>query len=87
MADKEKFLKCDCHGEGMLVTKFDDEPVFYFSYWRQGLDPVKLTWWMRLKLCWMVLVKGNYYEDEIILNKETATELADWIKENNDGNV
>jgi hypothetical protein len=42
MADKEKFLKCDCHGEGMLVTKFDDEPVFYFSYWRQGLDPVTI---------------------------------------------
>lgn len=87
MADKEKFIKCDCHGEGMLITKFDDEPNFYFSFWRQGLDPVRLTFWMRLKLCYMVLFKGQYFEDEIILNEKTANELVKWIKENNDGNV
>lgn len=87
MADQEKFIKCDCHGEGMLITKFDDEPCFYFSFWRQGLDPVKLTWWMRLKLCWMALTKGNYYEDQVILNEKSAKELAEWIKENNNGNV
>ena len=83
MADQEKFIKCDCHGEGMLITKFDDESCFYFSFWRQGLDPVKLTWWTRLKLCWMTLTKGNYYEDQLILNKESAKELAEWINENN----
>lgn len=87
MADKEKFFKCDCWGEGMLVTKFDDEPNFYFSYWRQGLDPVRLTFWMRLKLCYLALFKGQFYEDEVILNEKTANELANWIKENNNGNV
>jgi hypothetical protein len=79
MADREKFIKCDCWGEGMLITKFDDEEELYFSYWRQGIDPIKLSWWMRLKLCWMALAKGNYYEDQVILNKEKATELAVWI--------
>ena len=66
----------------MLVTKFSDEPNFYFSYWRQGLDPVKLSFWMRLRLCYLALFKGQYFEDEIILNEKTANELADWIKEN-----
>jgi len=83
MADKEKFIKCDCYGEGMLITKFDDEPCFYFSFWRQGLDPVKLTFWMRLKLCYLALFKGQYYEDEVILNEKSAKELADWLNENN----
>jgi hypothetical protein len=79
MADKQKFIQCDCYGEGLLITKFDDEEELYFSYWRQGIDPIKLSWWMRLKLCWMVLTKGNYYEDQVIINKEKSKELADWI--------
>jgi hypothetical protein len=79
MADKEKFIKCDCHSEGMLVTKFDDEEELYFSYWREGINPIKLSWWIRLKLCWMVLTKGNVYDDQVILNKEKAIELASWI--------
>jgi len=83
MADQEKFIKCDCHSEGMLITKFDDEEELYFSFWREGLDPVKLTWWMRLKVCYLALFKGNYYEDQIILNKEKSKELADWINKNN----
>ena len=83
MADKQKFIQCDCYGEGLLITKFDDEGELYFSYWRQGIDPIKLSWRMRLKLCYLALFKGNYYEDQIILNKEKSKELADWINENN----
>ena len=79
MADREKFIKCDCHGEGILITKFDDEEEMYFSYWRQGINPIKLSWWMRLKLCWMALTKGNVYDDQVILNKEKAIELASWV--------
>ena len=79
MADREKFIKCDCHSEGMLVTKFDDGEEIYFSYWREGINPIKLSWWMRLRLCWMVLTKGNVYNDQVILNKEKAVELASWL--------
>ena len=84
MADKEKFIKCDCWGEGMLITKFDGEEEMYFSYWRQGINPIKLSWWMRLKLCWMVLTKGNVYDDQVVLNKGKAMELALWIQEEHD---
>ena len=84
MADREKFIKCDCHSEGMLITKFDDEEEMYFSYWRDGINPVKLSFWMRLKLCYLALFKGNYYDDQVILNKEKAMELALWIQEEHD---
>ena len=84
MADKQKFIQCDCWGEGMLVTKFDDEEEMYFSYWRQGINPIKLPWRMRLKLCWMVLTKGNVYDDQVVLNKEKAMELALWIQDEHD---
>ena len=84
MADREKFFKCDCYSEGMLITKFDDEEEMYFSYWRDGINPVKLSFWMRLKLCYLALFKGNYYDDQVILNKEKAMELALWIQEEHD---
>ena len=63
----------------MLLTKFDDEEEIYISYWREGINPVKLTWWMRLKLCWMALTKGNYYGDQLILNKQKVGELGSWL--------
>ena len=81
VADKEKFIKCDCWSEGMLITKFDDEEEMYFSYWREGINPVKLSFCMRLKLCYLALFKGNYYDDQVILDKEKAMELALWIQE------
>ena len=84
MADREKFIKCDCHGEGILVTKYDDEEEMYFSYWREGMNPIKLSWWMRLKLCYLALFKGNFYGDQVILNKEKAMELALWIQDEHD---
>ena len=84
MADREKFIKCDCHSEGILVTKFDDEEEMYFSYWREGINPVKLSLWMRLKLCYLALFKGNYYDDQLILNKEKAMERALWIQDEHD---
>ena len=84
MADREKFIKCDCHSEGILVTKFDDDEEMYFSYWREGINPIKLSWWMRLKLCWLTLTKGNVYTDQVVLNKEKAMELALWIQEEHD---
>ena len=84
MKIREKFIKCSCHSEGVLLTKFDDEEELYISFWREGLNPVKLTWWMRLKLCWMALTKGNYYEDQLILGKEEARQLCTWIQDEYD---
>ena len=79
MADQEKFIKCSCHSEGMLLTKFDDEEEIYVSFWREGITPVKLSWLMRLKLCWMALTKGNYYDDQVILSRQKSVELASWL--------
>ena len=39
MKSREKFIKCSCHSEGMLLTKFDDEEELYVSFWREGLNP------------------------------------------------
>ena len=77
--DSEIFVKCDCHAEGMFVTRFEGEGEFYFSYWGRGITPRNMRLWERVKLCWKVLSTGNAYEDEIILSKDKAGMLAAWI--------
>ena len=84
MKSRKKFIKCSCHGEGMLLTKFDGEEEIYVSFWREGINPVKLTWWMRLKLCYLALFKGNYYDDQLVLSKEEARQLCTWIQDEYD---
>lgn len=84
MESRKKFIKCSCHGEGMLLTKFDGEEEIYVSFWRQGINPLKLTWWMRLKLCYLALFKGNYYDDQLVLSKEEAMKLSLWVQDEYD---
>lgn len=62
-----------------MASNFDAEEEFYLSFWREGINPVKLGWWTRLKLCFLVLFKGNYYDDQVVLDTKTAGELAIWI--------
>jgi hypothetical protein len=85
----EKFFKYGCSesdgdsmgvGEGMLVSKKDDSPEFRFSFWGQGLTPMKLSLWMRLKLCYLALFRGHYFEDEVVLMQGDAYELSEWIR-------
>ena len=62
-----------------MISNFGQDEEFYLSFWREGVNPVKLDWWTRLKLCFLVLFKGNYYEDQVVLDTRTAGELAVWI--------
>lgn len=80
--EKKKFLECSCYSEGILVSKFDDENEFYFSFWSRGINPTKLTAWTRIKLCCKVLFTGQCYGDEVILSQELSKELANFIDKN-----
>lgn len=80
--EKKKFLECSCYSEGMLISKFDDEDQFYFSFWTRGINPTKLTFWSRVKLCCKVLFTGQCYGDEVILSQGSSNELIKFIKEN-----
>lgn len=85
--DAEIFLKCDCHGEAIMVSKFGGEEEFYFSYWGAGVNPKSLRFSDKIKLCWKVLVHGNPYVDEVILNKAKAKELAAFLVANTESPV
>lgn len=77
---REKFFRCSCHGEGMFVSNFEGEEEFYFSYWSCGYRPNgKKSIWQRLEYCWKILMTGEFFIDEIILDKKKAIELTTWI--------
>jgi len=79
MMTETKFIKCECHGEGMGIDYDAEDDYYYFSYWSYGLSNKKLSWKDRLRHCWHVLRKGKAFEDEIILNSKKANELCNWI--------
>tara|TARA_Y100000593_G_scaffold42861_1_gene82058 strand:- start:27012 stop:27350 length:339 start_codon:yes stop_codon:yes gene_type:complete len=81
MADKEKFFKCSCYGEGMFVTRFEDENEYYFSMWSQGYYPRNMSLWQRIKFACKVLWTGEAWEDELVLEPKVVRELSEWIKD------
>ncbi len=80
--DLERFFFCECHGEGMLVTKFAGENQFYFSYWGQGFHPKAQSFWDRIRGCWKIITTGNAYDDELVLSAETAKKMAHFLISN-----
>ena len=73
------FIKCECSGEGLGVDYYEDDGVYYFSYWKSGISNQKLSWKERFRHCWNVLIKGKAFNDEVILTKDKANELVDFL--------
>lgn len=73
-----KFFECSCSSELVAVEKYDDEPEIYMSIYYRGV-PRPMGWKDKLRYCWRILTQGSPYGDQVVFNKETATELADHI--------
>lgn len=80
------YLKCNCHSE-MLVVEVDNDPKwvadpsnpdFNFAFFREG-HGYPLTWLERIRLCWHILIRGQMFYDEIILNRDRAMELVEFL--------
>lgn len=82
MEKQEKFILCECSGEGILMSKFDDEEDIFFSIYSIGNYHPKPSIWYRIGRAWRIIRKGTEYEDQIILSPENARELSNWLIEN-----
>ncbi len=78
----ELFIPCSCHSE-VLRVEYDDG-VFYISTYRSSGRHGFLT---RLQHIWKIIRTGIPWEDDVILYKEAALKLKDYLdlylKENN----
>jgi len=71
-------LSCDCAGEcTQIVLMWDEE------YGELYLDPrpEKVCWQERLRRAWHLLIAGEPWPDSMILERDTARALVQWIAE------
>lgn len=81
----ELFLRCDCHGEAMMVEEWDDISFklqdFYFSYWNSGSQGMSMMWKDRLRVIWKVLTTGRAYSDQVILCRPKVKKLVEYLQQ------
>jgi hypothetical protein len=81
MKEDKILVECQCGSEGITVEHFDDE--IYLSFWvdtwyaeqKSFLDEIL----KRLKIAWTILRKGMYLYQEIILTKDEANRLYEYL--------
>ncbi len=75
------YLKCQCYGS-MLECQYDEEfKDCNITIWQRGRNGV-LSWQNRIRWIWEIIKTGNPWGDDIMLTKEDALKLANYIQEN-----
>lgn len=77
--EKDIFLNCSCHSEGIQILKFEDEEEFYISLWRSGINPQKPSLRTRLKFCFYTLFGAGVSHDEVVLDSKNVKKLITWV--------
>ena len=79
--NKIVFLLCDCKSE-VLVVEYDPsiEMADLAIYENRSAYKNKLSFWQRLRYIYKVLVSGEPYSDQIMLNKAQIKELNTFLK-------
>jgi hypothetical protein len=77
MKEVKKFFECDCGSEVLAVER--DDGYFNFCIFRQIPHPG--NFWQRIRWAVNLLFKGEYYLDDICLNKEKTQELVKFLTE------
>ena len=79
-------LFCECNCEALVITKDEyvnqEFPTFDLAFYSQGIYKEKTSILDRFKFCWKYLKTGKLYNDYLILNKEEAKRLNDYLTEN-----
>jgi hypothetical protein len=84
---------CDCSSEGVLVTRWKDDEYkeIYLSLW--GYRPNYLMDWReRLRHIWRIIKVGYPFDDDVVLNPDSAKALGlklieyadEWIEKKRD---
>jgi hypothetical protein len=82
---KEIFQKCQCSEHQLQVELDDDFPngikEFYFSIW-QKYSGGKMSMKEKKRWCKKIMKDGKPWADNVVLDKESALKIAQFIIEN-----
>lgn len=73
-----EYYECDCGCTILRVEYDEDIGEFFFSTYRGKED--KLPWRYRIQSIIQIIRNGEPYGDEVVLNKDTAKRLVNYIK-------
>lgn len=74
----ERFFTCDCKGEGLLLTKDEEDKSIYFALYGYGVGyKPKPSLWDRIKYAWYHIKTGKKYADCITMDYQKANEVRD----------
>jgi adenylate cyclase len=79
--DEELFLRCECSTEGFYISKEVEveSPLYWFC--RYKIDNFyDLSFKNKLKMIYKLLKTGKCFDNELILNKNNAKKLSDFLK-------
>lgn len=76
-----KYFRCSCGSEVMVVDIDKEYDLVYISIYEQYNS--KNTFWNKLRHIWRILWYGNPWGDEIVLTKEDAIELGNFLTTEN----
>lgn len=79
--NKEEFIICDCHSEGLYLEVFEGEENIYMSFFSHGVNPKKLTLFGKLRYIWNVLKTGKPFSDQLVFSFNKAKKIAKKITE------
>ena len=78
MENEEQYVAfCDCHAESVVVTRFRDDEYkeIYLSLWGMRYRrPV--SWGEKWRHIWRIIKEGYPYEDDVVLNPDSAKALG-----------
>ena len=80
MKKDSEFFLCECNSETLIAQRFDDEwdDYIYLSIHSLGYKR-RMNFWERVKYALKYIKTGRAYEDEIVLSKESAEDLGNWL--------
>lgn len=72
---------CECGDEAMICNAYVTErgTEVTLAIYTVGQYIPKPGFWQRLKYCWYHMRTGKKYEDQMVLDKESALRLSEWL--------
>ncbi len=79
-----KVISCGCFCCELHLSYFDDDKdVVFLSFWVPKWDAVQGTifsiLWNRIKLAFKVLINGDYFLHELLVDRKDVSEIRDMM--------
>ena len=78
---ESKFIKCQCHAHALELQYDADDNTVCVGLWNYGNMGNGRNLWQRLKIGFRYIFKNELYGDHVILGREEAIELNEYMQE------